>query len=254
MKHNTLDNLFLFLKKPYNQVETEETSSLYKTKVLLRVFILIFLALLLYNLFLAIVIELSDFSGPTHFLEYSIKDNTGSTSKIALFLFVILTPILEEFIFRYPLSSLSCNKLSASFALFSSLKITNYFGSILWHPNNSIFAIASYYIYLICISFLLFYLFKVILFYTLKNDIIRKFWNRKFGLIFYTSAILFACAHNGALNLTKSAFYTYLLFLFPYFMMGISLGYIRIKLNLSYAIVLHYLLTIPAILHVILSS
>lgn len=254
MKHNTLDSLFLFLNKPYIQKETEELSLLYKAKILLRVFIYVFLALLLYNLFLAIVVELSVFSGPTHFLEYSIKENTGSNQQIALFLFIILAPILEEFIFRYPLSILSFNKLSVSFALFSSLKITYYFESILWCPNNSISAIAYYFIYLILIAFPLFYCFKIILRYIFKIDIIGKFWNRKFGYIFYTSAILFAFAHINALDLTKSEFYTYPLFLFPYFLMGISLGYIKIKLNLFYAIVLHYLLSIPAILYVILSS
>jgi len=73
-----------------------------------------------------------------------------------------------------------------------------------------------------------------------KTQIAKHFWVTYFHFFFYFTALVFAIVHIGNYSNTGILFYLMApLLVIPQFIIGISLGYIRLKLGFVWSILLH---------------
>ncbi|WP_369403712.1 CPBP family glutamic-type intramembrane protease [Geofilum rubicundum] len=88
-------------------------------------------------------------------------------------------------------------------------------------------------------------LIAVVLYYLLsliKNFNISRFWDRYFGAVVYLSALMFALLHLPAYRFEGvfiEKILAMILISIPYIIMGMSLGYIRVRFGFLYAVFFH---------------
>lgn len=148
------------------------------------------------------------------------------------FLFIIesllIIPILEELLTR----------------CYLNLKLRNLIISFLTCIILYIIAIIKDYDFLlISLPFLFIYL-LLLIFLVKINSLNTKNYNK--NLIVFLGAIFFAILHLNKIN--DLNYYNLLVYigLIPSFIIGIGLGYVRLKLGLIYSIFLHSLYNLPA--------
>jgi hypothetical protein len=152
-----------------------------------------------------------------------------SFAKLVLYA-LLLAPIFEELVFRL---SLLYSRLffSISFALAMTSLITSLMDIrlITWTGSLS---------FNICLSFCFIFLNNS----EKANSKIENFWKNHFAMVFYLSSFLFGIFHIGNYGLVGiDAFVMALLFCVPQLIGSLFLGFVRIKLGFSWAIVMHVL-------------
>lgn len=73
------------------------------------------------------------------------------------------------------------------------------------------------------------------------NDKLNRYWNKKFLIIFYFSAIIFGLAHISNYNSSATIFYLFPVLVLPQFFVGIFTGYLRVRYNFFVGYFLHAL-------------
>ena len=136
---------------------------------------------------------------------------------------ILIAPIIEEAIFR-----LSLKFKPIYLALSLSLFFSFFFIDSL---NNTTLLL------LVC------FVFSILLIIFQKRDLkiyLNNFWNRKFPVIFYSSAILFAIMHLTIFEFSSM----WQIFVVPFLILanlscGLIYGFIRIRFGILYTILLH---------------
>ncbi len=176
--------------------------------------------------------------------EHAIAQITAEAPIYLVFLLgAIIAPIREEIMFRLPLRFRPFYIALASF-LFVEM-ILGFFipqGLGLW---------LSVFIF----SLLIPLLFAIIIFFIVRieqvSTYLKVFYERYFGIIFYTSTIIFGLIHIFNFSNIMGYFYLIPFLVLPQILAGYFLGFIRINYGFVYAILVHaaynLLLLLPAV-------
>ncbi|NBA86608.1 CPBP family intramembrane metalloprotease [Emticicia sp. CRIBPO] len=151
---------------------------------------------------------------------------------LSAFFFILVGPIMEEFVFRASLRY-SCSNMVLMGVGISYFGVRNHdFASCFPWMNNTIFMI------IVILSFSLFIFLLLKCFKNISSRL-SVFWLRNPKLIFYLSVIVFGFIHF--LNFRLGVKYLFLmpLLTLPQTMYGIVLGYSRMKFGIQYSIFLH---------------
>lgn len=156
------------------------------------------------------------------------------------FIFSILffVPLLEEMSLRLFQTRFRINYFIISVSVTLGIIIENIVGKLLWVSKSFLLMSVSVPMYVLIISALIgcvLYLFRA------KINRIEEFWNKNTGLIIYSVAALFAIAHMMNLKFEIRDLVFMPLILLPFFIGGLSLGYLRVRLGIIYSIALHFI-------------
>ncbi|MCF8714017.1 CPBP family intramembrane metalloprotease [Joostella atrarenae] len=216
---NLFLNLWNFIKDPNLKKEhgksffviIKELAALYAIKMILAFTVLFFLSLVL------------------TIKNDSIQELIATHSKTEIFFLIVLFgPLVEELIFRL---SLRYNPLflSTSISFFSYYILRALRSKISFlDDSNSIY-----------ISIGISLIIGVIFYFIIRKTAIEKYWKLHFKWIYYASVVLFAFLHVFNYELSNSDLFFIPLIVFPQFLDGIVLGYIRIKNGFWYSVLFH---------------
>lgn len=248
LKNNTIRHFINFLKVP-DFSEIKEITFKDKFTIIFKVFLITLLGLFIVNVINSLVFELVNAKKATHVVEKITKSTRNDDLRVLyLSLLFILMPILEEFIFRYPLGIFKRRKVMISLSLLSGLYLNKLFSSY-WYSQLIITYPLMTYINISIIAIVIYLILKVLFRLFRFNLNLEKIWTDRFSFIFYFFALCFMLNHLGSVSIPNR--YLAPLVLLPYLIMSMSLGYIRIKLGIIYSIMLHYLFNIPSIIYLI---
>lgn len=154
-------------------------------------------------------------------------DNIFLRNMLIFLLAVILAPVAEELVFRFPLKY----RRGALFlgSLFLCMLV---YGLLLNFPLDP--SQASYITIGFGIACMVF-----ILLNNKSDQTLSRSANRLFPYIFYTTAILFAFAHILNYNLPAEKWFLSPILVLPQFLLGLVLGFVRIKYGLWASILVH---------------
>lgn len=231
-------DLFQFLRRP-DLDKFKDQNFKDRLRIIFKVFVLTQIGLIFANLPNVILakINLIEKIEMKSTLFYNHLSNTDNDYRLYYFLFLlILTPLLEEFSFRLFLVKFNKKYFRISVSLITGLLIYFSFSKLLWQPNSYLFSALSYYAYILFFSIVTYSLT-----YFIQDNLsgLENLWNKKFNLIFYVTAFLFAIMHFNNLAFNKNDFWFLPFSFLPFFVYGLSFGYIRIKLGIIYSIILH---------------
>lgn len=219
--------------------------------VLFKVYLITIFLLFTFSIIISIISEfIIQIEPPEHKLKNVTKSMSNIKATFNLLPSIIFIPIYEEIVFRNPLSGFNRSKIALSISLILSFYLQPILTLIPWYEGIE-YDFYIPYLLIIVISIPLFFICNKILLNHSKN--ISNFWSNRFKLVFYGSCIAFALHHFNALNFFKLNLPSVLFGLIPYFIMGISLVFIRIRLGLIYSIFLHYLFAVPIFILMLLS-
>jgi len=164
---------------------------------------------------------------------------------LIIFLFYIWAPLSEELAFRMALKY-NPYKLSFSFSILL-LIVMDFSLSILdgFYPQVSAWLSGVSDVYLICayVFFVLFIGFGsgVFLKKKISQEKADKWYKKNFFYIFYASSLGFGMAHIFNYYNFQSQFYILPLLIWPQFIIGLALGYVRMILGLRWSMFMHFL-------------
>jgi len=230
-----MDNFFRQLKKPVLIKRDEQVNSV---KEFFQCYLLCMLLILVAGIFLALVdkeILIKNF-------DFSIRQQLGSRISsfyspgqyVLLVLFV--GPIIEEMIFRLPLSlkkwHIAVSLFFISYYLFGGKLLINDASAIesLWKLSLAM-------------------LISVIFGFGCPDRVLVYLKQIDFRYYFYISAIAFALFHiNSYKPLNGEVAFFYPLYVIPQFIMGIFLGFIRLRFSFLHSIMFHSMINLPTVL------
>ncbi|MEJ7560829.1 MAG: CPBP family glutamic-type intramembrane protease [Pedobacter sp.] len=157
--------------------------------------------------------------------EYPIIDLTKQYGLLVTgILLCVVAPLLEESVFRYQLRK---RRLSIYFIAISLAWI------VISNVNNSYLQL-SFLIAFIILAILCDMRFK-------SMSMTRSYllWQRWYGWLFYLTAFIFAYAHLSNIKGLTVADPSFILYILAQLVVGMSLGYLRIKYGLIYAMLGH---------------
>jgi membrane protease YdiL (CAAX protease family) len=214
----TLSTFWQFLKKPKLLKLSKDNKSLWRDLLWLLILDLLFAGLVMGTYYI-----LAHFRIIKEYVEeIDLLKKYGFIA--SLFIACIFAPIVEEFLFRWHLRK---KYLPIYFVCFTFALVSSYF-------INS-----SYLTWSISIFFLLLAL--VVQAYFKRMDIRKRliFQQRSFAYLFYYSAIIFGLIHLTNIKGLTLSDPVFIIFVISQAFTGLSLGYLRIKYGLLYAILLH---------------
>ena len=236
-------DLFLFLKQPdYKTMEELTVKS--KLLVLFKIYLITYLGLIIVSLPLIILQNLEivgEVTQKTQFIYETIKIDLPSYRPYFLISVILIVPILEELSFRFALDNYNNKFLAISVSIFLGMFLGDYLSKLLWLPNSYLAYFLTYYIYIVLASGVV-YLILRIDFFKRNFDKIKIVWNSKPGLIFYLIAAFFALLHIINLEINTYDLIFFPLIILPYFVGGLSLGYLRVRLGIKYSIIFHVII------------
>ena len=234
-------DLLQFLKKPTFD-RFQDLSIKAKIGILLKVLILTYIGLIVANLPFQVLKGLNVigeiFSNVNIAVETITKRNNDYKPYFILSS-VILVPLLEETAFRLFLTKYRVDFFIMSISAIFGVLIVHFINAILWRPDSYLLFSLSVYIYVLMISGVI-----GLGLWLLRNYLngVQNFWNNNFGIIFYSVAILFALFHFMSINFKGNSLIYMPIILLPFFIYGLSFGYIRIRLGFLYSIALHFII------------
>jgi len=231
-------NFLMFLKKP-DYLSLNELTILEKLIILFKVFILTYIGLFIFSIpteFLKEFGVIDGFDMKTNIKYEYIKKNISDFKPYFLFMVILIFPILEEFSFRLSLMKFQVIFLKISLSLISGLIIYSFIGNNLWIPKEYYLWVLTSIFYILSISLIVYALLLLN-----KNKLLRLeiFWNEKPKIIFYTIATLFALLHILNLRIATNQLLYLPILILPFFVFGLTFGYLRIRLGILYSILLH---------------
>jgi hypothetical protein len=236
-------DLFLFLRQPdYETMQDLTVKS--KFLILFKLFILTYLGLIIVSIPLAILQKteiMGEVTQKTQFIYETIKIDFAGFRPYFLVSVILIVPILEELSFRLALDNYNNKFLVISVSVFLGMFLGDYLSQSLWLPNSYLAYFLIYYIYIVLASGVLYLIIRTD-FVKRKFDRIKTVWNTKPGLIFYLIAVFFAILHINNLEIKTNDLIFIPLIILPFFVGGLSLGYLRVRLGIKYSIILHVII------------
>ena len=189
-------DLAKFLKHPSEKSSINQSTS-FKVKTFLLFFVFEIVIINAIGPLMDIVTQWFNVDVGSH----KILELLNNSSYLVLFFSVaVFAPLVEEFIFRFPLRYRR-NYLLLFFV--SIIKLTRLVKPVTLHR----------------------------FFY--KN------WHKFYGFVFYLSAILFGAVHLQNFSNWRNLFFILPILVMPQFILGIFLGYLRVKFGIWWAVMLH---------------
>lgn len=232
-------NLFEYLKSPFF-IEAASTKLGQKVKeVIYTYLIFIFLVVILF-----LLITLFDNFIVQHYYHYSIADQLKINNRrvnnlfgrSALLMISFVAPFFEEATFRLPLG-LKKTGIGLSLSILTYGIIGRHFFA---------FDFQNTYSYVrLCISMAV----LVLTIYWFPPNLLLQLKKKYFNYFFYFSAIAFAAMHIGNfMPFNNQVYLFYPLYILPQFLMGLCVGYIRMKHGFISGWALHALINLPGVL------
>jgi membrane protease YdiL (CAAX protease family) len=210
-----------------------------KSVILLKLLILSYTGLFLASLPTTILQEFALLDNIHHkasefYEELTLHDSTFKPYYLFSLLFFI--PLLEELGFRLFLGKFNLRYFLLSLSLLNGMLIFNFVQIEYYTSGIHFFSSIMPYIYIIIMA-----LFTFVMVYPLRKWIskIGEWWNNHPKSIFYFIVILFSFAHINSIN--SNEMHLFPIFLLPYFVYGFAFGYTRVRLGITYSIILHFL-------------
>lgn len=200
-------------------------------------FILLITSLAIYLFDYLIVQKLLNFPS---FLKKSIPTLNNFKNKFPDYYFILLVfvgPLFEELVFRLPLD-FTANSISICLSILLYRLFATHFFSFNIHKVTDYLNLSS--------ALILFLALRKII----PERILKNIKNKNYSYIFYSSAALFGLAHVtnfGSLNHIYSLLY--IVYILPQFIMGISIGYIRIKYGFIFGLLVHIMINLIYFFH-----
>jgi len=244
MKHSILWEFYSFLKGelPISQIETNLTVK-HKILILGKIYFYLILFSIAASLILVLLSQIFD-TGDTLMPKKDAAFMINNKYAYA-FLLLVIVPVYEEIAFRNLLIQFNKVKFFISTSLILSFIIINTAKGSFLLIENSI-NVFTYYLLLFITGAVFFVILNVVINDRVKNRI-RGIWDKNFLLVFYLVTMLFWGLHLWENNLGEINF---LLLIQSFILLAFSfiVGYIRIKLNILFAIILHVLFNLPSVL------
>lgn len=230
--------ILAYFKKPVYQT-TESSTLRHSLKVLLSVLLYTFLFLFINYLFVSALDFVLKSEYKFSFLEIIDKAQFTPAERYNGLYILIVAPILEEIIFRLPLKFNRTN-------LFIAIT-TFYFCFYLSFDNF----VHSFWGVLLIKTVFIIGLFWFVVYYLCKNSFYKTISTKYFGFLFYTLATTFGLLHitNFIEFVPQKLLFFSPIFAFHQVIMGLFLGYIRVKKGLIWSIALHVCFNAPGAIH-----
>lgn len=227
-----------FVKRP-DYVTFDEYTTSKKLIVLLKVFVIRSLILLVPGLVLSVFELLGLYDGIEMISTkiYEFEENRNSEYTIYIFILgVFIMPVLEEIAFRLPLKRFDITSILLSISVLLGLILTYLVSEYLWWPEENILFFLTNLLYLFSIIGLIYAILNL-----LRDRIfeLEYFWNNNPTRICYLSVTLFAFMHVFNLNIEARDLIFLPIILTIFLINGVAFGYLRVRLGLFYAILMH---------------
>lgn len=239
-KASIRQDIYLFLKSPdYNQFDDVTIKE--KIKILLKVFVLTYIGLILVNTHVLILQKLEIISKipmKTDLILNSLKTYNVGYKPYFILSIIFIVPLLEETSFRLAQTKFRINYFIISVSILLTFIIQPFIKNILWYPKSYFLFSISGFLYCLIWSTLIgsvLYRFKA------KFMGLEEFWNNNAVVIIYAIATLFAVSHMMNLKFESRDLLFMPLILLPFFVYGLSFGYLRARLGIMYSIGLHFI-------------
>ncbi|PQB07273.1 hypothetical protein BST83_08985 [Polaribacter filamentus] len=240
-KTSTRQDLFRFLKKPsFDKLQNASIKT--KIIILFKILILTYVGIIIASLPFQILKELNFVGETTNkvrvFLDI-MRESRSDYKSYFIFTSILLVPLLEETAFRLFLTKFKLNYFIISVSLIFGCLIFYFVNFLFWKPASYLLFSISTYFYSTMISGVI-----GLILWIIRNQLIgiKKFWNSNIGIIFYSSAILFALFHFMSTNFNKDNLIFAPVILLPFVVYGVTFGYVRIRLGLIYSMALHFVI------------
>jgi hypothetical protein len=243
-KADVLQDFLQFVVSP-NYSYHRNMSIKQKVGKTLKVFFLTLLILSIPALLKMLLIHIGAFGNYGHKIvtgfESTSENNSALSFRFYLLLVLIIVAVFEELAFRLALVEYNRKFLNLSVSLVGGYLLNIFLSSkILWYPEDFLTSLLlANPIYPLFLAIPLYLLFSLI-----KFDFKLR-WNNNFRLFFYLSCLGFTLLHLPSLNLTTRHYFFLPMILLHYFVMSVSLGYVRIRYGIFYSIGMHILSLLP---------
>ena len=243
INNTTFKSFFKFLKNPDYLLSPQKTTTK-KIIILLKFYLLSILFLWIARGIDFVFITLKLYGTHNYnLIKYQSFISSDSYKLLALVI-LISTPIFEEITYRLFLKKFNLIHFLISISLLIGSFIYLVLKNNLWYPQipYAFGFMPLVYLIMFCIPILF-----------LSHFIVNKIgvhkleakWNSNFSILFYAISIVFSIYHLPSLDLSLSHYLFLPILLLPFFIYAIILGFIRIRLGIIYAIILHYIFLIP---------
>lgn len=237
-----LRDLYSFLGNPTITVESRRPIE--KISLIFQLYISTIILVFIVGLLNALLVLIGVFENPSHVIDRWLDSNPESHYLIITLIVLPLVILLEESSFRLLLTSYKRSYLLISISLCLSTLSFILLDDILWQFDDPIFLLFRPIIY--TVSFSIFYYF-IVRFVLSIHELIKPRWAASFKYVYYSSAILFTAYHIPSLQLDSRHLLLLPVVLSPYFIYGLILGYVRLKLGFAWSVLLHFLINLPVI-------
>lgn len=240
-KASTGRDIVIFLKKP-NFKKLQGLSIKTKIWILFKVLILTYIGVIVAGLPFEILKGLNVIGEVSSNVNMAIETITKKNIDYKPYFIlssIVLVPLLEETAFRLFLTKYRINFVIVSVSVMLGALIIHFINTILWRPDSYLLFSLSIYIYVLIISVIIGFGLWLLRNY-LKGA--QNLWNDYFGLIFYSVAIIFALFHVMSVNSNENSLIYTPVVLLPFFIYGLSFGYVRIRLGFVYSLALHFII------------
>lgn len=239
-KTSIRQDLYLFLQSPdYKQFDDVTVKE--KFKILWKVFVLTYAGLVLGNIPVLLLEKLDIISKicmKSDLALKSIQAHYIGYKPYYLLSVIFLVPLMEEMSFRLVQTKFRINYFIISVSILLASLIQPFIKNMIWLPKSYFLLSISAFMY----CFLLSALIGSVLFgFKAKFMALEEFWNKNTGIIIYTIASLFAVLHIRNLKFETRDLIFMPLILLPFFVFGLSFGYLRSRLGIMYSIALHFI-------------
>jgi hypothetical protein len=220
-----------------------------KIVIALKLYLISFSIYVIFLLILNPLLKLADMTLPAN-LNIIQGDNI---SRLDMLLFAILMPpmvgFVEEFACRLPLTSFNKKYIDISFSLLLAIFIGRIFSDVIPVYLGSDAGPTERFL----VSYAFVASFAAVIYVSLsKTTVHTRFlannWKRSFKRLFYASAFIFSLLHIPNYLWEREDFLLLPLVLFPYFNYAMLFSLVRVRLGMAYAIGIHALIDLMAIL------
>lgn len=228
-----------YFKKPVYIYSSNQASNFWRSIKEVIYSYLIAISFIIVSLFLILLVDyllVNVFHHPSIRLTLINRrsiNNSNSLNKITI---ILIAPVIEEICFRYPLNL-------KKGAIITSLTIIFFifFGGSF--SITAFFTVAN--LKKLIISFIISFFIGLMISGSLLENIKEKY----FHIYFYLIAFSFSFLHISNFHpFYYSLFFLYPIYVIPQFLMGMFIGYVRIKCGFAFGVLLHMLFNVVSVL------
>lgn len=239
-KKSLVSSFYSFLKSPKYDILISEDKR--KIWTVFRLWALVLAVIAITEIPISILISYSKYDQGQNLIFDLLLENP---LYLIIFLFYIWAPLSEELAFRMALKY-NPYKLSFSFSILLLIVMDSAIGVLdSFYPQISFWLSGVSSVYLIC-AYVFIVLFSgfglgVLLKKKINQEKVEEWYKNNFFYIFYASSFCFGMAHILNYYNFQSQFYILPLLIWPQFIIGLALGYVRMILGLRWSMFMHFL-------------